>query len=851
VRFVPTTIALVLGLAAPTVGASDSLIRLDHERQVPRNELLDAGVPIVAELEGSYLAHGDAGDVARRAAALGLTSNVVADDTGTASYAVAFCTGPCRSAELASCGTTVTTGAKWAVLETAGRDRSDCRLEAPAFVRPLDLEILGRTRPAPEAYRSFTTESASLQPDPLAEQMVAGMSDARAFSQWQNLVDVAASRCSSDPGCNDAATYVYNLFESYGLQPEYQVHQTSHAPSVIGSLPGTVTPDDVYIVIGHLDSIAGWFCNGGPAPGANDNGSGAAMVVALAEAMSCYRFESTVKFLAVTGEEQGLLGSEHYADAAAAAGENILGVLNGDMIGWEGDGNPEDLDVACNSGSMWLGNLFEQAAADYATGLPVSVLACTVGASDHASFWDHGWSAFLGITDHEGLCSGPSGSYPYYHTDDDTIANCGPGAPAFYGAAVRTYLAATAHLAVPVDGVVSAPTGLTAQPAGTTSIDVSWTASPDATGYRVYRAPGGCGDPGPVEDLGTTVSPTFSDSGVSGGIPYAYWVRSLEPGGCASTLSDCAEATTTGPCTEPPQFAGIDSVTDLGTADCRLVVDWSPPERIWCGSDVTYSVYRSLTPGFVPGPSNLVESGLTSTTLTDDIGLVPLEEHHYVVRATDTSNGVEDGNTAEASATPTGPMTVGTWQDDAGDTGAAELELESPWSVVATGGHDGGAAYATGEYGHNQCSGAMTPELTLAAGSVLSFWSKYDIEDSYDVGEVQISTDGGTSWSRLEVAYPGTSSYGSDACGFPDGTYFTGTDLTWRSYSVSLDPWTGESVRVRWVISSDVSVDEAGWWIDDIEITESGVPSACGSGSMVFADSFESGDTSAWSDALP
>ena len=102
----------------------------------------------------------------------------------------------------------------------------------------------------------------------------------------------------------------------------------------------------------------------------------------------------------------------------------------------------------------------------------------------------------------------------------------------------------------------------------------------------------------------------------------------------------------------------------------------------------------------------------------------------------------------------------------------------APWSVGTTGGHNAPKVYATGTYGDDICAGLTSATLHLGSGSQLTFWSKYDIETSWDKGEVQISTDGGSSWTRVAVNYPGNSTNTSDACGLPTGTYFTGTDTT-------------------------------------------------------------------------
>ena len=187
----------------------------------------------------------------------------------------------------------------------------------------------------------------------------------------------------------------------------------------------------------------------GPAPGADDNASGSVTVLEAARSMSCYAFESTVKYITCTGEELGLLGSDAYAADAKARGEDIRGVLNFDMNGWEGDGLPsrEDLDLSYNAASEDLALVFEQAAADYQTGLEVNAFSCPdMTASDHYSFWKRGYDALCGITDNEGYC-GQEGHYPYYHTSSDTIANCGD--PSFFYSTVKAAVATLATLAKP------------------------------------------------------------------------------------------------------------------------------------------------------------------------------------------------------------------------------------------------------------------------------------------------------------------------------------------------------------------------------------------------------------------
>ncbi|WP_316802779.1 M20/M25/M40 family metallo-hydrolase [Pedobacter nototheniae] len=111
------------------------------------------------------------------------------------------------------------------------------------------------------------------------------------------------------------------------------------APTLLGNavavLKGT-DPNDkrVFVVSGHLDSrVTDVMNRTSDAPGANDDGSGVAGVIEAARIMSKYKFKATVIFVAVSGEEQSLIGSGFMANKAKKEGWNIEAMLNNDMIG--------------------------------------------------------------------------------------------------------------------------------------------------------------------------------------------------------------------------------------------------------------------------------------------------------------------------------------------------------------------------------------------------------------------------------------------------------------------------------------------------------------------------------------
>ncbi len=105
--------------------------------------------------------------------------------------------------------------------------------------------------------------------------------------------------------------------------------------NAMATLKGTDPNDDrIYIISGHLDSrVSNVMNRTADAPGANDDGSGVAAVVECARIMSKHSFPATIIFLAVSGEEQGLLGATYLADKAKKNNWNIDAMLNNDIMG--------------------------------------------------------------------------------------------------------------------------------------------------------------------------------------------------------------------------------------------------------------------------------------------------------------------------------------------------------------------------------------------------------------------------------------------------------------------------------------------------------------------------------------
>jgi len=103
---------------------------------------------------------------------------------------------------------------------------------------------------------------------------------------------------------------------------------------VVAIQRGTSDPDRVIVITGHIDSRVTDPLNAtSDAPGANDDGSGTAAVLEAARILSRHRFPATIVYGVVSGEEQGLNGSEILARYARAQGWRVEADLNNDIIG--------------------------------------------------------------------------------------------------------------------------------------------------------------------------------------------------------------------------------------------------------------------------------------------------------------------------------------------------------------------------------------------------------------------------------------------------------------------------------------------------------------------------------------
>ncbi len=104
--------------------------------------------------------------------------------------------------------------------------------------------------------------------------------------------------------------------------------------NVVAIQRGTKNPNKFIIMSGDIDSrVSDPTDYTSISPGANDNASGMAGTLEAARVLSKYRFENSIIYVGLSGEEQGLFGGKGLAEYAKAQGWEIIGILNNDMIG--------------------------------------------------------------------------------------------------------------------------------------------------------------------------------------------------------------------------------------------------------------------------------------------------------------------------------------------------------------------------------------------------------------------------------------------------------------------------------------------------------------------------------------
>jgi len=234
-------------------------------------------------------------------------------------------------------------------------------------------------------------------------------------------------------GLDAARKYIAGQFESSGYEVkfhEYQLNSDAFA-NIEVELTGTSRPEEIIIVGAHYDAVPG-------APGANDNGSGVAAILELADRFKDKNFPRTVRFVAFVNEEPpnfmtDNMGSFVYAKKVAKDKENIIAMFSLETIGYFNDeigsqhypllfnlfypNKGNFIAFVSNLSSHKLVTrsiqLFRENSTFPSEGIAAPAFIPGISWSDHWSFWKQGYSAIM-ITD-----TAPY-RYPAYHSSEDT-----------------------------------------------------------------------------------------------------------------------------------------------------------------------------------------------------------------------------------------------------------------------------------------------------------------------------------------------------------------------------------------------------------------------------------------------
>jgi PKD repeat protein len=247
--------------------------------------------------------------------------------------------------------------------------------------------------------------ASSAVPNSEWQTMIAQIDGARLYQSTYDLQNFT-TRVYPSSGNTEAAAYLYNRLDAIpGLEVEYQ---SDKYHNVIATLPGTGTASDTVVIVGaHYDSYS---TDPALAPGAWDNGIGAAIVLELARVMSTHQFTNTIQFACWNVEEASRLGSRGFVHNATDASLNIPLYLNLDGSGYDPN-DQYDMDIIYNEEASPFADLVTGYNSAYGLNfdLTFNTYDCS---SDHRSFWESGYP---GIWTH---------SHPHasrMHSPTDTI----------------------------------------------------------------------------------------------------------------------------------------------------------------------------------------------------------------------------------------------------------------------------------------------------------------------------------------------------------------------------------------------------------------------------------------------
>ena len=253
--------------------------------------------------------------------------------------------------------------------------------------------------------------------------MVASVQEASIREMIIKLSDFKTRHYKTDTGVKSSEfirdTWAALAKNRSDVKVELVSHKGWPQASIVMTIQGSEKSDEIIILGGHADSIAGMFGGQGRAPGADDNASGIATITEVIRILMEQDFKPrrTIQFMGYAAEEVGLLGSKDIAAGYKARAQKVIGVVQFDMTLFKGTADKDIVfmsDFTNAAQNEFLGKLIDE----YVK-VPWGYSKCGYGCSDHASWTANGYPASIPFESTMGDINGK------IHTDKDTLQNAG------------------------------------------------------------------------------------------------------------------------------------------------------------------------------------------------------------------------------------------------------------------------------------------------------------------------------------------------------------------------------------------------------------------------------------------
>jgi len=294
-----------------------------------------------------------------------------------------------------------------------------CFVIAFMMIGPLAVSKTIATEHQQRGYQNTST----LTGDEKVQEILDKINETLVRNFMEYLVFDIGIRTTGTPGCQKAAFFIYDQFESMGLNVRYHNWNTRINRSDPDFLTGQnveatqqgsdPTYDDIILFNAHYDTAKGTV-------GANDDGSGTVSVLAAAYVLSQYTFKRTMKFVAFSGEEQGLFGSEAYVRELYEQQTPVLVEFNADGIGRSTTTETgKKIRLSATEDTAWIVHIMQQMTNEYGLDFILTVFwevnrGLPFGFSDYYHFVRHGY---------ESISIWQADGDPKYHTPQDDITN--------------------------------------------------------------------------------------------------------------------------------------------------------------------------------------------------------------------------------------------------------------------------------------------------------------------------------------------------------------------------------------------------------------------------------------------